>query len=304
MSDGGGLSRWDSEMGYEISTKAIAEVCGDPHFSDACRASITRALAYIKVDPVQHSNFRDIGRMVLGTLALYLHASGGLTHRRLGALSSGGGILSAGRATAILLRLRAIGYVKATAKRINGSARLYVPTAKMIAAFRTRVGIELAGIALMEPRMNDFIALFESDDVLFRFYRLTGERLLDAQQRRHPALADFESIIARDAGMLTFFALFEAADTGGDFPPAGPLKISLADLARRFSVSRTHMLRLLRDAEKFGYVTRDAAGNYNGITTRLRDDFRLYYGIILITLTAMASGVTRELDASRRSLTA
>jgi len=295
MNDQNGPARWDSELGQGISDDVIAALRAEPRFSDACRAGVTRALAYVKTDPEQHASFRDIGRMVLGTLALYLHASGGLTHRRLCEVSSGGGTLSSGRASAILLRLRMIGYLKAAAKRSNGSARLYIPTPKMISAFRQRIQIDIGAIALLDPRLEKFAVQLEDDKVFFRLYRIIGENLLHAERQRRPDMMDFEAIMTRDAGMLIFYAMFEAADDGHEFPVAGPAKISLAALARRFGVSRTHVLRLMRDTEKMGFVERDANGDYGIITPLLRDTFKTYYSIILIALSAMCRQVAEDL---------
>ena len=39
-------------------------------------------------------------------------------------------------------------------------------------------------------------------------------------------------------------------------PPTRPVPISIAALARRFAVSRPHVLKLLRDAEAAGLITR------------------------------------------------
>jgi hypothetical protein len=62
----------------------------------------------------------------------------------------------------------------------------------------------------------------------------------------------------RNAGLTILFSLVIAAapDT---VPPRRPVRISISELARRFSVSRAHVLRLLRDAAVEGLIERTGA---------------------------------------------
>jgi AraC-like DNA-binding protein len=290
MQRGLGLAYWDHEKEDGVTDEKIAALWALPGYADGCRAVIRQAQAMSRTNTVFHANFRDIGRMVLGTLALYLHATGGLTHRRLCELSSEGGVLSSGRASAILLRLRMIGYVKASDQRNDGSARLYVPTEKMIEAYAGRTGLELEALARVEPGMAPFMAFWERDRnaAMLALYAQFGERLLYAAANTRADLKPFETFITRDAGMLMFYAMLEAADRGGDFPQAGPFNISFAELARRFGVSRTHVMRFFRDAEKTGFLARDPKDNLTMVTPALCKSFADYYATIQIALMAMA----------------
>jgi AraC-like DNA-binding protein len=301
MQRGLGLTYWDHEKEEGISDEKIAALWAQPGCADACRALIRQAQGLTKKDSVFHANFRDIGRMVLGTLALYLHATGGLTHRRLCELSSEGGVLSSGRASAILLRLRMIGYVKPSDQRSDGSARLYVPTEKMIGAYAARTQLELDALAKVEPDMAPFMAFWERDRhaALFALYHQIGERLTYATNNTRQDLKPFEALIMRDAGMLMFYAVLESADRGGAFPQVGPFAISLADMSRRFGVSRTHVLRFFRDAEKAGYLARDAKDNLTVVTSALCKAFADYYATIQIALMVMAYRALKDLEREK-----
>jgi hypothetical protein len=68
----------------------------------------------------------------------------------------------------------------------------------------------------------------------------TGFRLL----MHTPELALFAE---HNAGMVILFNLMLSSTDG--FPPRNPVPSSIAGLARRFGVSRTHVLRVLRAAE-------------------------------------------------------
>jgi DNA-binding MarR family transcriptional regulator len=295
---GPGLAFWDHDQEQKISDEKIAALWAVPGYADACRMSNRLAQELVKNDAVFHANFRDTGRMVLGTIALYLHASGGLTHRRLCELSSGGGRLSPGRASAILLRLRMIGYVKAAAKRSDGSARLYLPTERMIGAFCTRVEIELQALTRIEPQMHAFIAVWEQDreTALMALYRRIGKRLIYALSHPREDMKPYEALLMRDAGLLIFHALMEAADTGSDFPNAGRFTISLTEIARRFGVSRTHVLRFMRDAERAGFLARDGNGNLSRITPSLCKAYATYSSILQIAWMATAFHTLQELE--------
>lgn len=296
MQRGLGLSYWDHEKEEGVSDEKIATLRALPGYADACRQLNRQAQALAKKDTVFHANFRDIGRMVLGTLALYLHATGGLTHRRLCELSNEGGVLSSGRASAILLRLRMIGYVKPSDQRSDGSARLYVPTEKMIEAYASRTALELAALVKIEPEMAAFMAFWERDRnaALFALYSQFGERLIYAAVNAREDLKPFETFITRDAGMLMFYAILDSADRGGDFPNAAPFDISLADMSRRFGVSRTHVMRFFRDAEKAGFLARDAQGNLTVATAELCRSFSEYSATVQIALMAMVHRALKE----------
>src|ERR1700753_1491958 len=136
----GVLERWERELG-ETSAELVASVRSHPRFGEAVRHSVTRAIEHITVDPLLHSTFRDLGHVMLASLALFMDATGGLTHRRLRDLSANSGALSSGRAAAVLLRLQFIGYVSGASDHKNGSTRIYVPTDKMKSAYRRRLMI-------------------------------------------------------------------------------------------------------------------------------------------------------------------
>ena len=298
-----GLARWESELanlerGKAIADEAIARMRAHRCFGDAVRHTVVKGLAAGAADKMMAANFRDMGRMVLGMIALYLDATGGLTHTRLRALSGESGAMSAGRATAILLRLRVIGYVSAAEERSDGSARLYVPTEKMKAAFRNRIRIELESIALMEPEMTALLARFEQEEALRLFVGSAGKVLVSMPQRPGHGLDAFNALTGRNAGMQVVFALFEATDTGGEFPASGPARLSVAGLARRFGASRTNILRILRQAERDGYVVRGTHDDVVTVLPNLRDAFALHYAIVHITLAGVAQRTLAALTAT------
>lgn len=287
-----GLDRWETELRIAsvttVSAEGIADFLAHPRLRDAIRHTISGALAVCDADPDAHANFRDVGRFVLGLIALYLDATGGLTHRRLREISGEAGTLSGGRATAILLHLRMIGYVTAESTRADGSARLYVPTKRMKDVYRRRFRIELESLAMIEPEVEDLLARLEEDDVFRIVMAQLGALIGQGQQRQEIALKRYDAITAKSSGTIIMFNLLAAADQAMDFPVPGFARVSVSALSRRFRVSRAHVLRVLREAEEAGFLSRREDGEGVIIHQLLCDTFRLYYAIVHIIMAGVA----------------
>src|SRR6185369_12231895 len=93
--------------------------------------------------------------------------------------------------------------------------------------------------------------------------RWFGERFMEGHRMlvHSPELALFAE---HNAGMVILFHLMLSGAPGDAFPPRAPVTTSVAGLARRFKVSRTHVLRLLRAAERQGHIKR-TADHYDGV---------------------------------------
>lgn len=68
------------------------------------------------------------------------------------------------------------------------------------------------------------------------------------------AARELEDLVDRDGGLMVLIALFTAEACGLE-PPA------IADLSRRFHLSRAHVLDLLRLSEERGLVARGVRGS-------------------------------------------
>jgi hypothetical protein len=286
----GVLERWESEVG-ETSAELLASVRAHPRFGEAMQHSVTKAIAHIAADPLLHSTFRDLGHVMLASLALFMDATGGLTHRRLRDLSANSGVLSSGRAAAVLLRLQFIGYVTGAADHKNGSVRIYVPTEKMKTAYRRRLMIDLEAIAMLAPEAHAVVADFDNEK--FRAYMATmGRLLLSLGPRHHPDLTAFDSITSRNSGVLFLYMLVNDAWTRGAFPQPGVAPFNASAMARKLAVSRMHVLRLLREAETAGYVERRGADSVF-VTPRLCDHLSLWMALFYTTNGAILSQLIR-----------
>lgn len=287
-----GLSRWDLAPGADITNEAIAEILDHPRFGDALRHAASRSLALMDAHPAHHRAFDDIGNFVLGMLALYLDATSGLTHRKLRELCGEAGVLSTGRATAILLRLRMIGYVRPQDDK-QSRVRRYVPTDTMLAMFKARLRIEFEAIEKFEPEVGKLLAHFDEPEVFWMVCAGCGAFMYEAARSPRHEYDVLTAVGGRRSGMVMIFHLFLALDDGGTFPRPGELNVNVAALAARLGTSRAHVLSLLRDFERAGYFTR---GHPDKIEPALANVFARYYAMAFGGSLCIAARICRQLD--------
>jgi hypothetical protein len=68
------------------------------------------------------------------------------------------------------------------------------------------------------------------------------------------AVSEFDG---RNGGMSILYKLATSGRDGDTYPPRLPVSVSVIGLSRQFKVSRSHVLRLLRDAEALGLLRRN-----------------------------------------------
>lgn len=253
----------------------------DPRIEAAMRHSVTRSVAYYDAAPVMHRNLKDVSRLILGVVALYLDATGGLTHRRLRELSGQTGLISTGAATALLLRLRLIGYVAPAETLPSGAIRLYRPTPAMVTAFRERVRIELEACVLIDPRITPVVDHLDEPEVFPHLMAALGADSINAARNPRADAISIDRLAMRSAGMLIMFHLMQAADQDGAFPPTGEAQVSVSSLARRYEVSRSHVLSILRDAEDMGLIVRLGEGRWR-LEPALAEVFKTFFAVLYL----------------------
>jgi hypothetical protein len=197
-----GLAHWDAAThGPRIPDAALAEMRAQPRFGDAARHAAIRSLDLFDRDPIMTRALKDDGRVVLGMIALYLDAKGGMTLSKLQAFLVEMRLASPGRAAAMLIQLRLIGYVVPAAVQPNRRVRVYVPTPRMRGAFHAHFRKDLEALSLMEPEAADVFARFDEPQIFNPFLVRFGQGLIDAAKvhdRRAPGLDLFSQ---RNAGL-------------------------------------------------------------------------------------------------------
>lgn len=294
MTDGAWWRCWEPGQEAELGRAEFDGARAHPRFHEALRHSLTASLRMVDREEEFQRLIIDLPAFLIAVVALYLDATGGLTHRRLRDLAGIKGFLSGGRVSVLLLRMQMIGYVHAVSSSAPGVPKLYRPTAKMAAVLKARIRVELEAVVLMAPELAGLLETYDRTDGLAAFMRVLGESAVASARRPSSLLPGLVEIGNRRAGTALLMALLEAsAEAAGGPPCPGPLEVSISALARRFRVSRTHVLKVLIDAERHGYFTRDADGR-SVVEPALVEDMETYYAGIYI-------GMAVCMDRSLRS---
>jgi len=246
-----GFDDWRIPLDSTISRAQYEALVGHPRFAAAARQLSRSMLDLAAADPALDGIVKDAGRFLATGLAVYLHATGGLTLARLKELGARDRVVSPGRARAILIYLRFLHYVAPAPD--GGRAARFVPTPQLERAYHAilRGGIEAA--AVIEPKLERLSNRLGEPHVAADLVRISG-RIGLSHSGNNDGNPMWRVFLNRHAGAQILHALMLAAEDDGHYPPRGEMAFSLTGLARTFRVSRPHVARLLRAAEQEGLI--------------------------------------------------
>jgi len=267
------LQRWD--VGEPIPDQICAEMAAHPRFAAAVRTLATEFLLLSDRDKALDGMFKDAGRYVAAMCAAYLDASGGITLPRLKELCIRSGHLSPGRARALLLYLSYLRYVELLPVRSGGISQ-YRLTGRFLAAWELHFRAALAAARVIEPAVDVVLENIGHPAVLRAFSRFHCEYLIESAKALNMQASYVRIFFGRHAGTQIIWALL--CQESESFPSKEPLQFSIASSARRFSVSRTHIRRLLDDGEQEKLLRRNPDG-----TITLLDDARTSINFVYAT---------------------
>ncbi|MBR1128363.1 hypothetical protein [Bradyrhizobium iriomotense] len=244
------------------SPDAVAALRRHPDFSRAMRSSAEGAVAIYRTNKLLNLLLSDRARALFTHVALYLHfgrAESGLTVGAMKDLCVELGLCSRGRCEALLALMRAGGLLMA-APSPDRRKRLLAPTEKLLALHRVRWARQFEAMRCLFPEAADYLAAVSSDAFTEAFATALGRRFV-AGLRVLDNAPDLEPFAERNAGVVILFSLALSGNERDAFPPAAPVQLSINALAKTFSVSRKHVLSLLRDAEDRNLLVRSGAAN-------------------------------------------
>jgi hypothetical protein len=215
-----GLESWVA--GARIPENLYARMIAHPAYPAAARALAANMMAAGDSNKALDGIFKDAGRYLAAMLAMYLHVSGGLTLPRLKEICAATGFLSPGRARALLIYMRYLGYVVPVAGRARGEPARYQPTESFIASWRKHVRAALGAAQMIDADVGFVLSRLDEDAVLERFARIQGEGLLASAQGADQSLAVLRVFVHRHAGTQVIWAMLLADDEA--FPPAKPIR--------------------------------------------------------------------------------
>lgn len=248
------------------SPDAVAALRRHPGFPRAMRSSAEGAVAIYRSNKLLNLLLSDRARALFTHVALYLYfcaaepGQPGLTVGAMKDLCVQLDLCSRGRCEALLALMRAGGLL-ATLPASDRRKRLLAPTEKLLALHRERWMRQFEAMRDLFPAAADYLAAVSRDPAFTKAFAAALGRRFAAGLRVLDNAPELGAFAERNAGVVILFGLALAGDARDAFPPAGPVQLSINALAKNFSVSRKHVLSLLRDAEAKDLLMRSGTAN-------------------------------------------
>jgi len=258
---GGAIFCCDDLIRGPLSVEAVAALKAHPLLPSAVCTAAGAMVAIARKPP---AIITDLGRFLIGNLALYLHysrdpadPSSGLSAGRMKALCAEQKVCSKGRALAAMALMRNAGDLVPAACQIDQRLRLLVPTEKLINACRQYWKAIFRGMAVVIPRRSAALDALQCEDVLAAFLRVFGGYYC-AGMRMFEFEAGLTPFAQRNAALAILFSLLVASEENREAGSPVAVRVSIAELARRFGVSRPQVVRVLDKAVEASLVVRSA----------------------------------------------
>jgi hypothetical protein len=257
----GGVAKFslDDLNNGPLSGGSAAALRTHPLLSDATCAAAGAIVAIARKPPLI---ITDLGRFIIGNLALYLHysrdpadPSSGLSASRLKALCAEQKVCSKGRALAAMALMRDAGDLVPSTCQVNQRLRLLVPTEKLINACRQYWEAIFRGVEVVIPRRSDAIAALQCEDVLAAFLRIFGSYFCAGMRMFKPGTG-LTPFAQRNAALAILLSLLVASEQIRRAGSAAAVRISIAEFGRRFGVSRPQVVRVLDNAVDASLIER------------------------------------------------
>jgi len=248
----------DADEADLLSDAAVARLRAHPKFREAVEAFAAAALAeYDGQDVVTRWLNRDLGRASLYLGALLFDSSPeGLTFARLAQAAEGSGICSRGRALAFAQYALAAGRLTLEPPGPEPWARRRMRvTPEFMHPIRVRMASTLAATAIVGPEISAALPRLASDAVVRQAAVALTILLRTRPELNRNTGGPLRQIFAsRDGGMRIIQHLMLSQPAERDrLMQTAPL--SRAELSRRYDISRTHVNRLLAEAEAAGALS-------------------------------------------------
>jgi hypothetical protein len=243
------------------------EILAHPRFAFARDEFIKAMLALYEHKPFLNRLLLEASRTVLVCNIMVLHARYDETDRatwptlRLVTESVvGQKLASASRVQDLVAQLIKARYLDARPAPVDHRVRILTPTRKMIAQDQDFLVSHYLPLSILYPDPGYPLIMTRDPAFQIKQRQVSGEMFALGAEILHgnPIMMLFQG---RDAGVMILIKMIHMA---GDARGTKPLKISYADLGSRFGVSRTHVRKLLVDAEKLDLVrlTKEGGGQF------------------------------------------
>ena len=244
------------------TVRTSEEILAHPRFAAARKAFIDAVLALHEGDQFRSRLLIEAVRQVTFNLIVSLHLRHNATDRstwatpqRLKDEIRRFGLASPRRIDALVTRLVRLGYVDSHPSEQDGRVRILTPTAKMmsldldwLAALHRPLQVMFPDIGYSQPIKRD-VAFQRAQRVVALGFSARGADVLAS----NPGMFLFHT---RDAGVTILVKLIQMTMAAGN----SAVELSYSDIGDRFGVSRTHVRKLLQDAERADLVQLSGQG--------------------------------------------
>jgi hypothetical protein len=244
-----GLSSWD--LGEPIPGHLCDRMIRHAAFPAAVRALAEGMLTLAESDSKIDGIFKDAGRYVAAMCAASMPS--GVTLAELRTLCAKFGLLSPGRARAMLFYLRYLAYVSLWSERAREGPARYLISPTFTEAWRAHLQVAVKAASLVEPACCAVVDRLDEPAFYGSFCMVQLEGLAQGAANWDGDMPFVRVFMNRHAGTQIAWTLLVQKGDGG-FPFAGPLKVSKLALAGRFNVSLMHVKRLFAEAKREGIL--------------------------------------------------
>jgi hypothetical protein len=287
-----------TERAPTFTADAIVRLRQQPGFPQALRVAAQCSVEMYRADRLLNALMNDRARALFTLVALYLHyadegaGAPGLTVGAMKDLCTRIGLCSRGRCEAMLAVMRAAGLF-ASVPNLDRRRRPLVPTERLLALHRERWEAHFTAMSAVIPEAAAYRAALDDPGFIKVFVLELGQRFI-AGFRILDAAPELEKFAERNAGIMILYSLALAGRDDDAVPPRRPVPLSINALATRFSVSRKHVLTLLRDAEAEGLLVRGGPANSEiTLLSRGREALEMMMASLLLYMAECAAVALR-----------
>ncbi|MDQ0462925.1 AraC-like DNA-binding protein [Caulobacter ginsengisoli] len=270
----------------------ISVIRGHPRLDEAIRHAARGALDLAREPGGLGRLYRDNGSHMIMVIALAEHfTKPGLTAMRFKALCHEAGLGSPGRAGALAAQLLDRGgLVEVRSSRDRREHRLR-PTPELLAFIQARIRVDVEAAALVQPGVAEALARFDEPAFHPTYYAAVARTMRQHGRRLGVLEPELALFFDRTAGTLVLLDLLVSVP---EWPPGVVAPVSVSDWSGRLGVSRSHLLKLLRDADGAGLIAWRSAEHEAVLSGRLIEAVRDFFAFFLFGIAFVLFDALRD----------
>jgi hypothetical protein len=245
----------------------IARLKQHPNFAAAVHAAAGSMVDFYQGNRLLNALLNDRARVVFGMLVLDMHYAGtggtpGFTAARARETCVAQRLCSAGRASAMIALMRFAGYIEPLPAAADRRLRLYGATERLLATHLDRWRRMFAAIAQVRPEGAAGQAALVRPQFAPLYVRLLADDFRAGTRIMLDSAPELGLFAERNCGLLLLFSLLADVPADATLSVQWARPVSISAMARRFSVSRAHVKKLMDDAVAAGFFAVDASNGF------------------------------------------